>query len=217
MRYSLVLILLLAVLVPSFSEPTENRIVGFAAVPFFDAPKASEVIDALADARSDIFYGLGWEYIFDRIGFGGNFGVNFIRDDSMDWSAEWYGEAIYVSYHLFGAGAFFDLFGQMGLGSAGSVQLGKAKINEDTDASTLLTIGIFPFVSIGCAFNLHGFIIGTKLNYTPFISPPPATDFNEYPLKRVQAIVFIGISTDGQKTKIFSKGDCDCNCDCNCD
>lgn len=220
MRHVFVFLMICAFTVLSFAEPIEPRIVGFSAIPFFAVPEADEVVDALTGSRSDLFYGIGWEVIVGQIGIGGNYGVNFVRDDSYDWTVEWYAEALFVSFHLFGAGAFIDPFAQAGIGCAGSVFIDDASIagpgyTVPLDASDILTIGIFPYASLGCAFNLRGLVLGAKLNYTPFVSPPPVTNFDAYPLKRIQAVVFLGISL-GPFGDDTNNNDCDCDCECDC-
>jgi hypothetical protein len=222
MRLIAVMILLVGIIFPAYSD-MEARVIAATSVPFMEIPEPSDVLKAIRTRQSELFYGIGWEVIMNHVGIGGNYLVDFYRDENRKWSVDWFAEALYASYHLFGAGSFIDVFAQAGIGSAGSVYLGGDYYNrhQSTDPNyqlTLqrLTIGIFPYVAAGAAINLSGLIIGTKLNYMPFITPPPVTDFDAYPLKNFQVMIFIGTSFEKKHKDSDSdndESDCDCGWD----
>ena len=190
------ILLLICISYLCFSE-WEVRVNGGICADFMQLPDFNEVMDAVSKDNNGNFWGIGWEVILDYFGLGGNYMVNFQRDIKQEWSVNWYGEALYVSYHFFGAQAFIDPFAQIGIGNAGGISLGEYDSAPYYEEGTLL-LTLFPFVSAGCAFNFDGLLIGTKINYSPLISPVPVTDFGEYPLQNVQAIVFIGFSIGGK-------------------
>ncbi len=212
MRSFIAVILLAGILFPANAD-IEARVTAAMSVPFIEVPEPSDVLKAISNRQSELFYGVGWEVIVNHVGIGGNYLVDFYRDENRKWTVDWLAEAIYASYHLFRSGSFIDLFAQAGIGSAGSVYLGRDYyMHGSTDPGyqiTLqsLTIGVFPFVSAGVAFDLSGLLIGTKLTYEPFIKPPPVTDFDAYPLKNFQVMIFIGASFENNKE------DCDCGWD----
>jgi hypothetical protein len=218
MRNLILTALLLIFVFPAFSD-TEFRATAAASLDFASVPNAKDAISAFASSP-DPYYGIGWEVIMGNIGIGGNYLADFTRDANKKWTVSWLAEALFVSYHLFGAGAIFDLFGQAGVGCAGSVYIGSPDIsNTGNDVSiqpepTVLAMSLFPFFSIGTSLKISNVVIGTKLSYVPGLAPVPVTQFDTYPLKNFQVSLFVGPSfvkkkqadTDGDK-----KDDCNCN------
>ena len=181
MKRILVVVILLASAGLAFAQ-TQVRLTGHLALDFAERPSVREVTRAFADSEKQILWGPGWEV-------GGTYLVSFFQDENSGWWLDWYGEPLYVGYHLFGAGAFIDPFMQIGLGSAGRVTLE----DETAAAQDPLYLSIFPFISGGLALDLDGFIVGGRLSYYPLITPPPATDFQNYPLDNFQVALFAGI------------------------
>jgi len=188
MKRSFLILVLLAAAISGFAQ-TQVRLTGHLALDFSERPSVREAAAAFADSERMILWGPGWEVIMDRISLGGTYLVSFFQDETSGWWLDWYGEPLYLGYHLFGAGAFIDPFMQVGLGSAGRVSL-----EEDTALERdPLYLSIFPFISGGLALDLDGFIIGGRLSYYPLITPPPATEFENYPLDNFQVAVFAGV------------------------
>jgi hypothetical protein len=188
MKRNFAVVLLLASAGLVFAQ-TQVRLTGHLALDFAERPSVREAAGAFADSENQMLWGPGWEVIMDNISLGGTYLISFFQDENSGWWLDWYGEPLYVGYHLFGAGAFIDPFMQIGLGSAGRVILE----DEPSASQDPLYLSIFPFISGGLALDLDSFIIGGRLSYYPLITPPPATDFQNYPLDRFQVALFAGI------------------------
>ena len=186
----LIAALFVAATTAGFSE-TQVRLTGQISLDFAQRPSVKEATDAFGDNQELLMWGPGWEVIIDHISLGGNYLVNFFRDDTQDWWLDYYSEPLYVGYHLLGARSFVDPFVQVGIGSAGRVYLEDEKEPVGHDP---LYLSIFPFVSGGLAVDLDGFVIGGRWAYYPTITPPPATDFDNYPLDNFQVSFFAGIA-----------------------
>ena len=140
------------------------------------------------------FWGFGWEVIFHKLGIGGNYYTNFVRDESLEWTINWYSEMIFLSYHFLEADFILDPFLQAGLGSAGGVYPDGRKISPYDDEYETLALSIFPFASAGLVLHFNQFLIGTKLNYLPVMKPVPVTDIPGYHLSNTLLLLFIGVS-----------------------
>ncbi|MBN1412161.1 MAG: hypothetical protein JW969_15055 [Spirochaetales bacterium] len=190
MKKIIILMLIISTSVFTAYAGSQVRITLATAMDFIHAPDFDEVIDGFSNREMGQFWGIGWEVIFDHLGIGGNYMSCFDKNDSYDWCVDWYGEVFYLSYHLFGGGAFVDPFAQVGLGSAGRVDLSSYEF-EDLDR---LNIALFPFVSVGCGLDFDGFLLSAKLNYAPKIGPVPVTPIRVYPLNNFQVVISAGIA-----------------------
>ena len=183
-----VLVVLMAV--PVFSD-TQVRLTGNIALDFVERPSLRTVIDEFSERKQDIAWGFGWEVIFDYLGIGGTYLVNFFQGSEEEWWFDWIGEAFYLSYHVFGGGAFIDPFVEVGLGSAGRVTMEEDNINLSGEKDNMY-LSIYPVVGGGMSLDFLGFIAGLKLTYIPTVSPPPATDFQNFPLGNFLFTFFAG-------------------------
>jgi hypothetical protein len=196
MKRILVSVILLVSAGLAFAQ-TEVRLTGHLALDFSERPSAREAARAFADSENQLLWGPGWEVVMDHLSLGGTYLVSFFQDETSGWWLDWYGEPLYVGYHLFGAGSFIDPFMQVGLGSAGRVTLD----NETAADQDPLYLSIFPFIGGGLALDLDGFIIGGRLSYYPSITPPPTTDFQNYPLDKFQVALFAGVGLGPYKQR----------------
>lgn len=57
-------------------------------------------------------------------------------------------------------------------------------------------ISIFPFVAGGLSLDLSGFLLSGKVSCVPFMTPPPASAFDNYPLGNFQVTLGAGIAID---------------------
>ena len=153
------------------------------------------------DAWEPSFNGIGWEIVRGSMGLGGVYLVSFHQDSQDRWYCDWNGEALYVSYHLFGPAGLFQPFVQAGLGSAGSV----CPDRLDAGEAGGLRLSIFPVFSAGLAFYLDGLLIGMKTSWIPDVMEIPFTDFGSYDVAREEFSFFIGMALGG--------GDDDCPCE----
>jgi hypothetical protein len=166
------------------------QLTGNLGADFFKGPTAQQVFSTFSNPEQPLFGGFGWEIILGKVGFGGEYSVDFFRAASSQWWLDWYGQAFFISFHPFKGRSFFDPFLQVGLGSAGRVLLDEsaAPVNEN------LYLSIFPFIASGLRFNFDGFLLGAKVSYAPFLTPPPATVFNNAPIGNIQVTLSAGIS-----------------------
>ena len=87
-----------------------------------------ESVQTAFDDQTNLFWGPSWEVITDRLGFGMHYLVKFDRLSTgqeqvlYDWSLDWMGD-FFVSYHVFGGGAFIDPFIEIGFGNVGRVDI----------------------------------------------------------------------------------------------
>jgi hypothetical protein len=193
MRIFISIAMIVMIAFPAFSD-VEIRAGAGTSVTFVELPDFDGVVRAMASPGAKMYYGVGWEVIFDRIGVGGNYFVDFDRDANKVWSVEWLTEALYVSYHLFGAGSFFDLFGNAGIGCSGSIRLDNSYYSADMIISDGLLISLYPFFDTGIAFNLGGVVVGAKVGYVPWMSPPPVSPIDQYPMNNFNVSIFIQAS-----------------------
>ena len=163
-------------------------------------PAADQAVSALlADANPR--WGLGWEVVLRKIGFGGTYLVRFFQDDQSDWLFDWWGEPFYISYHLFGGGAFIDPFVSAGVACAGGLNMDnpptisytRHPFTEVWDLSGL-ALSLFPMLTAGLAVDLDGFTVGARMNYIPFQSPIPATEIAAYPVGQFQIVAYVGVT-----------------------
>ncbi|HTX72423.1 MAG TPA: hypothetical protein VMC79_06310 [Rectinemataceae bacterium] len=133
------------------------------------------------------FGGLGWEVAFDHVGLGGSYFARFFQRDSGSWWMDWYGDGIYLSAHLLGAGAAIDPFVRAGLGCAGRVFL-----RGDAGASSTLEISLFPVLTAGASLRFGILSLGAHLDLIPYANPVPVTTIPPYGLGRFQVGVFAG-------------------------
>lgn len=157
---------------------------------FLGSASANQSVAALALGSQPLFWGVGWEVILGKVGFGGDYMVSFLRDSTTQWWLDWYAPALYISYHPIGANSFLDPFFEIGVGSAGRVMLAR----RPPAGSPNLSLALFPFVAAGLSLDLDGLLLGAKLAYTPSISPIPATEIPRYPLGSFQVTVSAGIA-----------------------
>jgi hypothetical protein len=186
-------ILVLVLAVACFGMPcaaSAVHLTGNFSADFLGSASASQSVAALAIGSQPLFWGVGWEVIIGKVGFGGDYMVSFFRDSTPQWWLDWYAPALYISYHPIGANSSLDPFFEAGVGSAGQVMLAR----RPPVGSTNLSLALFPFVAAGLSLDLDGLLLGAKLAYTPAISPIPATEIPRYPLGSLQVTVTAGIS-----------------------
>ena len=208
-----VAVMIVAVAGFAFTD-SQFRLAANFSTDFTDKPTLEEVRTAF-DVGTDVLSGFHWEVILDRTGFGMHYQILFERLDTYmedpvyDWAMDWMGDG-FVSYHFFGAGSFLDPFLEIGLGSAGRVNIdsdsGQWVKDEEGDWEYVLpewdpaspdgltNLGLYGYVAAGLALDFDGLLLGTRFAYRPFVRPVPATDFPEYPLKSFQVSLFGGIA-----------------------
>ena len=184
---------LLVIAAVAAGADTEVRIIANFARDFAEQPSVEEAAGSFTSDDESHFWGPGWEVIMDNVGLGGDLMVNFPQEQTGDWWLDWYGEPLYLSYHFFGAHSFIDPFIRFGLGSAGRVWLQK----EDPAAADRLYLSIFPALGAGASLGLDRFLMGGRMVWFPTISPPPGTNFENYPLGSVQISLFAGVALGG--------------------
>jgi hypothetical protein len=189
MRKSIVILFIVSILGMAAFGEVQVRLTLATAMDFMQLPDFQQVMDRFSDRVYGHFWGLGWEVIIDHLSIGGNYMASFLRDQYNFWDIDWLGEALYAGYHFFGPKCFVDPFMQVGLGSAGRVDLS----SEIVSPYDRLYIAIYPFVGAGLNLNFDGFVVGAKLNYLPFVGPVPVTPIKEYPVKNFQIVLSAGV------------------------
>lgn len=193
-RFPAVLALIIAALAaPAFAE---FRVDGTAIVgsDFISSPSFNQAAQGLG--AEDATWGLGWELVVGRGGLGSDYLVRFSQDSSSAWWLDWNAQVLYASYHFLGARRFFDPFVDAGLGCAGRVFLEQGEAQAER-----LAITLYPFVSAGASFDLHGLRLGAKLSYALGESAIPAAGIPAYELGRFQAYAFAGFSVGGGRRR----------------
>lgn len=183
-------LLLIALAASPLSATVHFQIGGDLAADFLQRPDVQAVLDAFQGSQP-LLYGMDWEVIFNRVGLGGTYLVDFFKDGGANWWLDWYGQGIHLSYHLFGGGAFLDPSLSVGVGCSGRVYLGAGSPPAGMDP---LYLSLFPYGGLGLGVNLDGFLVKARLIYAPFITPPPVTSFQNYPMGSFQFIVSAGLS-----------------------
>lgn len=175
----------------SFGQ-TRMSLTGEAVANFRAQPSAGQVAASFTTANQPLFWGIGYEVVMRHVGLGGVYTGNFTKGSADEWWFDWYGEAFYVSYHLFARRRVIDPFVTLGIGSAGRVYLGPASGTLPADSTLLLSI--FPVASAGLGLDLSGLYLSLKLSYLPVVSPPPATTFENVPIGRFLAVASAGVT-----------------------
>jgi hypothetical protein len=163
---------------------------GRAMADFLQPPSAQSVVQSLAGPDQPRFWGFGWEVIRRHVGFGGEYLVDFFQDSGTQWWLDWYGQPFFISFHVFDARSFIDPFIQLGVGCAGRVLLERWA----APATENLFISIMPCLSAGLNLDLDGFLLGAKVTWAPFLTPPPATHFENVPLGTIQCTLTAGLA-----------------------
>ncbi len=171
------------------SGDTQVRVVANMATHFDERPSAGEAFDAFGRTGQPVFYGPGWEVLFDHVGLGGNYMVRFFEDDLNTWWVDWVGEALFLSYHFVGAGHMFDPYVSFAVGGAG-----RSIAEHDEGGGEPVYLSIFPVLTAGLSFDLQGFLIGGRLAYIPDVGAVPGTDIAIYPLERFQVAFYGGVA-----------------------
>ncbi len=182
-------IVIAALGVPCFADAV--HITGNLTADFSSGASAQQIISAFGDGSQPALWGFGWEVILGRMGFGGDYEVNFHRSSDSTWWLDWYAPALYLSLHPLGANRFLDPFIQAGVGNAGRVYLQGMPFPGYNDQ---LMLSLFPFVAAGLGVNIDGLLISAKVAYTPYNGQIPVTNIPTYPLGAVQVTLSGGLS-----------------------
>jgi hypothetical protein len=182
MRTAFVSLFFLSLGAACFADPI-FFIGGNAAAEFNAVPTAEQAIDSFSSNPKPM-WGAGWELVARKLGFGGVAMVKFFQDPQEGWAIDWYGQAVLLSFHLFGGGAFLDPFAQAGAGCAGRA----------LPSSSGLYTSIFPFIAAGLALDISGFTFGAKLSAVPFQTQVPGTQIPLYTVGSFQVQLFAGIT-----------------------
>ena len=156
MKRQLILILTLAIAAlgaPCFASAV--HVSADLTADFATGASAPQIIATFLDGSQPVLGGFGWEVILGRMGFGGDYEVDFHKDASASWWLDWYAPALYLSLHPVGANHFLDPFVQIGFGSAGRVSLQGMSAPDFNDQ---LMLSLFPFVAAGLGLNISNII-----------------------------------------------------------
>ncbi len=172
------------------------HLTGIMQADFMKGTSAREIIDTFTDPGQPPFYGLGWEVIIGKVGFGGDYSASFTKTQQQTWWVDWLTQPLFVSYHFFKSGYTLDPFVQAGLGCAGRVYLQEW---PESAVGSNLFISIFPYVAGGIGVDLDGFLASLKVSYAPYMTAPPASPISSYPLGNVMVTLSVGVAIDWNK------------------
>jgi hypothetical protein len=188
MRVAIVVLSLICIFAAAgFAGPTFSLTLN-AEKDFATMPTAEEALTSFS-TNPEPLWGVGWEVVLKRIGFGGTYMVKFFHDEQAAWNLDWNGQPLYVSYHFFGGGAFLDPFIQAGVGCTGRVLL-----ERSGPSNPGLYLSLHPFVGAGLGLHLGSLAFGAKVDYIPFDSGIPVTNIPRYPAGNFQVNIFTGVT-----------------------
>jgi hypothetical protein len=150
------------------------------------------------DNQANIMPGLYWEVIPDNVGFGMTYLARFSRQESTlpeinnEWYLDWIGSFDF-RYH-FMRYFLLDPFAEAGFGCAGRVDITSYGSDALAEERNPMNLSLFGQVGGGIALRLRGLHVGAKALYRFYNQPPPATQFDEYPLKNFHFSLFGGLS-----------------------
>ena len=188
-RLPAVVLVLMALSAPCFAGAV--HLTGDISADFLGAATADRIITTFTVGGQPLFCGFGWEVILDRIGFGGSYLVDFFKDSSAAWYLDWNAPALFLSFHPLGANWILDPFGEVGIGSAGRVNLGCPMYGTTGDP---LALSLYPYVAAGLSLNLDALLVTAKVSWTPYNFPIPVTSIPAYPLGTLQVTIGAGIA-----------------------
>jgi hypothetical protein len=192
------LIILVLMLTAAFGFGDRFRLGGGAAGNFMNKPSYDDIV---AGKEVDILPVIYWEVLTGRhFSFGHTYSFGFDKKDAElsgmknKWILDWIGSFNFV-FHIFDRSKKLDPFLDAGIGCAGRADISAYYYNgySRSEADPML-LSLFLKVGAGFTFKFHGFHIGTRFDYRFFNESMPGTDFDQYPLKNFQLIIFAGLS-----------------------
>ncbi|GEM_PF-1686888 len=178
-------------------------------VGFVDSPTVKDIVNEI-DKGVNFKPGIEFGLKVDRIGFGISSLLMFNRTESIDpnlnwnWAFDWI-STINIGYHFAKSWYLLDPFIEAGIGAAGRVDLNPDDNPMDQtnciesgnlncpDHNNILGLSIVNYFAAGLSLRIRMLYITGKLSYWPLNSPPPATQFQPYPLKQFQFTVSAGL------------------------
>ncbi|UCF99568.1 MAG: hypothetical protein JSV89_08505 [Spirochaetaceae bacterium] len=196
MKRTILAVILVTVL--GFGAFADNVRLGLIGAVEFDSKPDYDTVVSEFHTGDNVLKGFYWEVIPDHIGYGMTCNFLFDRQESivpevdyqwyMDWIATWD-----FRYHPL-RWSFVDPFVEFGMGCAGQVDITDYEeygLEEDT-AGDPLFLSLFAQVGWGLGFRLGAFDLGARMAYRFWNEPPPATQFEPYPLEEFNIGVFGG-------------------------
>jgi hypothetical protein len=181
-----------ALAVPCFAGAL--RVTADLSADFMSDATTQTVISTFSVGSQPLLWGVGWEIVPDKAGFGGNLAVSFFQDAATSWWLDWVAPGVFLSYHPFGAERFLDPFIQVGAGCAGRVGLGTEAQLDEVPVTPDISLSLYPFAAAGLAVNLDGLLLQAKVTYTPYNGSIPVTDIATYPLGKFQVALSGGLA-----------------------
>lgn len=193
-----IVIILLILTISTTAVFAENFRLGFqGGVEFMNRPRYNTILKSFDD-QANLMPGMYWEVIIDNLGFGMTYLTKFSRQESIlpeinyKWYLDWIGSGD-LRYHFL-RGFPIDPFAEAGFGCAGRVEItdyGQYDLEGERDP---LYLSLFGQVGGGLALRLDHLHVGAKALYRFYNQPPPATQFDVYPLKNFHFAFFGGLS-----------------------
>ena len=194
----LIIVVLLIISIGSAAVFAEGFRLGFqGGVELLNQPRYDMILKEFDD-QANLIPGFYWEVIPNNVGFGMTYLAKFSRQESVlpeinyEWYLDWIGSWDF-RYHFLRHFPL-DPFAEAGFGCAGRVDItnyGAYGLGEERDP---LNLSLFGQVGGGLALRLQHLHVGAKALYRFYNQPPPATQFDVYPLKNFHFAFFGGLS-----------------------
>ncbi len=193
MRRLLIIVVIFMLLATGLSALTV-RVGITAAAELAGEVNSKDFFDNIADSPL-IVPGVYWEIMFDRIGFGMTYMAKFNKIDELEpatWTVDWIGSFDF-RYHFI-TKFFLEPFIELGIGCAGSAKINNLKTESGGETYGPLTLSVFFQAGGGVVMHFDSFHAGARLVYRLMNEPIPATDYDVYPLYKLQGSLFAGLS-----------------------
>lgn len=194
----LIIVVLLTISIGSATVFAEGFRLGFqGGVELINRPRYDTILKEFDD-RANLIPGFYWEVIPNNVGFGMTYLVKFSRQESVlpeinyEWYLDWIGSWDF-RYHFLRHFPL-DPFAEAGFGCAGRVDITNYGVYDLGEERDPLNLSLFGQVGGGLAFRLQHLHMGAKALYRFYNQPPPATQFDVYPLKNFHFAFFGGFS-----------------------
>ena len=197
MKKSTFVVLLFLCMITAIASADSFRLGFQGGVELLNRPRHDTILKSFDD-QANLIPGMYWEVIIDNVGFGMTYLAKFSRQESVlpeinyEWYLDWIGSGD-LRYHFL-RGFPIDPFAEAGFGCAGRVDITNYGAHDLEGERDPLYLSLFGQVGGGLALRLDNMHVGAKALYRFYNQPPPATQFEVYPLKNFHFAFFGGLS-----------------------
>lgn len=199
------------ILAPAWADG-QFRVAGHTATPLDALPDpAPYAWQELVVPTDETISGWYWEVIFNHLGLGMHYAVQFneafvSETGASEWYMDWKGD-FFLSYHILGGGAVLDPFVEFGWANVGTAQVSSPEYVEypdwedELESGNAVALGFYNYFGAGLALDLNGLLLGAKLSYIPaeLVAPIPDPTVERYDLAPFEVSFFGGIALGGHR------------------